>query len=151
MTKEKGIIAACIAAIAAIVVAVIYNPGIISKIFEDEDFVQHIHEGKEFIVEIEENELEEGCGVISNYLGNIIAGKSYTVKYIAKDHIWITEGPLQQNKNCDFYSSKQDKNTLIFDRANPKVNIWVAIFTLDDKGYLLDNGKRIGRIKKLLK
>ena len=110
----------------------------------------HIGSGNKFLVTFDER-AGENCGIPSGtgWIGNFIAGDTYTTYYVPAKHIWVTEGRLQHNPNCEIHSSIGDGNRLKFDSSNPSIaymNLWVGIFSFNKKGELFYGDTKVGRI-----
>lgn len=117
-----------------------------------EKLKEYISLGKRFSISFDYNPSDTSCGIKSGtgYIGNLMAGKTYTVYYIPATETWVTEGPMQHFANCGNYSSIADNNRLKFNPNKAEINIWVGIMMFDEKGYVYYGDKKIGKINNPL-
>ena len=118
-----------------------------------ERMIEAIGSGAKFVVSLEPNLVDIGCGIESGsgYLGNLMAGEDYISYYVPATGAWISEGPLQASENCEHhnnapYAYDSPLHKMELDADNPRINLWGGIFSLDDDGLLFSGDVHVGNV-----
>jgi hypothetical protein len=118
------------------------------------DVVSALKAGKPAFVQFDDNPAETrdesgriACGPDAGkgYLGVLIAGRRYEIKYSPVGRAWTTSGPYQSTDNCKNYTTTTNESELGPTKVRLEdgdLVLWGAIMTFDNNLDVFDSAKR---------